>query len=65
MDTLNISFLCSPSKCRKNGYAPIEASITIGKKREYFQTGKYTRKAPATSRRDMEDMDFFTKELGI
>lgn len=28
-------------------------------------TGKYTRKAPATSRRDMEDMDFFTKELGI
>lgn len=40
MDTLNISFLCSPSKCRKNGYAPIEASITIGKKREYFQTGK-------------------------
>ena len=28
-------------------------------------TGKYTRKAPATSRQDMEDMDFFTKELGI
>lgn len=28
-------------------------------------TGKYTRKAPATSRQDIEDMDFFTKELGI
>ena len=28
-------------------------------------TGKHTRRAPETSREDMEDMDFFTKELGI
>lgn len=41
MDTFNFSFLCSPSKTRKNGLAPIEISLSVNTKRLVFPIGKY------------------------
>lgn len=40
MDKLNVSFLCSASKRRKNGLAPIEVSLIVNSKRLVFPVGK-------------------------
>lgn len=40
MNTFNVSFLCSPSKQRKNGLSPVEVSITVNGKRTLLQTQK-------------------------
>lgn len=41
MKTFAVSFLCSPSKARKNGESPIEVSISVNGERVYWQTQKY------------------------
>lgn len=43
MKTFAISFLCSPSKRRKNGESLIEASISVNGERVYIQTQKSCR----------------------
>lgn len=43
MDTFNVSFLCSASKRRKNGFAPVEVSLIVNKKRLVFPIGKTCR----------------------
>ena len=40
MDSLNISFLCSPSKRRKNGLSPIEVSLIVNGQRLIFPVGR-------------------------
>ena len=40
MDTFNVSFLCSASKRRKNGLAPIEVSLIVNQERLVFPIGK-------------------------
>ena len=40
MKTFAVSFLCSPSKMRKNGESPIECSISVNGERVYYQTQK-------------------------
>lgn len=43
MNTFNVSFLCSPSKRRKNGLSPVEVSLIVNKQRLIFPIGKFCR----------------------
>lgn len=44
MDTISVSFLCSPSKARKKtGLSPVEVSITVNGKRTCLKLPKYCR----------------------